>query len=44
MAIFKLNQETKKETIHNLLKYCELDTYAMVKLYQKLVELSKGDE
>ena len=39
-----LDEETKKETIHNLLKYCELDTYAMVKLYQKLVELSKGDE
>ena len=26
---------------HNLLKYCELDTYAMVKIWQKLIELSK---
>ena len=25
----------------NLLKYCELDTYAMVKIWQKLIELSK---
>ena len=24
---------------HNLLKYCELDTYAMVKIWQKLKEL-----
>ena len=39
-----LDDDERKETVHNLLKYCELDTYAMVKLYQKLVELSKGDE
>jgi hypothetical protein len=26
---------------HNLLKYCELDTYAMVKIFLKLIELSK---
>ena len=25
----------------NLLKYCELDTYAMVKIFLKLIELSK---
>ena len=25
----------------NLLKYCELDTYAMVKIWQKLQELFK---
>lgn len=28
-------------TRHNLLKYCELDTYAMVKIFLKLVELCK---
>ena len=26
---------------HNLLKYCELDTYAMVKIFLKLIELCK---
>lgn len=25
----------------NLLKYCELDTLAMVKIWQKLVEVTK---
>ena len=40
-ALKHLDDTAKEETIHNLLKYCELDTYAMVKLYQKLVELSK---
>ncbi len=25
----------------NLLKYCELDTYAMVKVWQELVRVSK---
>lgn len=29
------------KTRHNLLKYCELDTFAMVKLWQKLQEASK---
>jgi hypothetical protein len=26
---------------HNLLKYCELDTYAMVKIWEKLKEAIK---
>ena len=26
---------------HNLLKYCELDTYAMVKVWEKLMEAVK---
>lgn len=30
--------EEQKEARHNLLKYCELDTYAMVKIWEKLVE------
>ena len=28
-------------TKERLLKYCELDTYAMVKIYEKLIEVSK---
>ena len=28
-----------KTTRHNLLKYCELDTYAMVKVWEKLKEV-----
>lgn len=30
-----------EKTRHNLLKYCELDTYAMVKLWQELVRITK---
>lgn len=26
---------------HNLLKYCELDTYAMVKVWEELVRVTK---
>lgn len=26
---------------HNLLKYCELDTYAMVKMWEELVRVTK---
>ena len=29
---------------HNLLKYCELDTYAMVKVWQELVRVTKEGE
>ena len=38
-----MDQETKLKMRHSLLKYCELDTYAMVVLYEKLVELTKED-
>ena len=45
MALFpKIKDLPKKEqTIarDNLLKYCELDTLAMVKIWQKLTDLSK---
>lgn len=34
-----LEEQTKARKI--LLKYCELDTYAMVKIFLKLIELSK---
>ena len=34
-----LNEEDKKYTRERLLKYCELDTYAMVKVYEKLKEV-----
>ena len=31
--------EEQKKTRHNLLKYCELDTYAMVKVWEELVRV-----
>ncbi len=34
----KLRKEEQKKVREALLKYCELDTYAMVKIYQKLKE------
>ncbi len=36
-----LQQEEQTIARKNLLKYCELDTYAMVKIFLKLVELNK---
>ena len=41
----ELNKLNEKEEIllrKNLLKYCELDTYAMVKIWQKLIEETKN--
>ena len=42
MSIFPkiqfMEKEEKEKTRHNLLKYCELDTYAMVKVWEKLKE------
>ncbi len=34
----KLDKEEQKVLRYNMLKYCELDTYAMVKIYNKLKE------
>ena len=34
-----MSEEDKATTRHNLLKYCELDTFAMVKLWEKLQEV-----
>ena len=33
--------DEQKATIHNLLKYCELDTYAMVKVWEELVRATE---
>lgn len=35
-----VSKEEQENTRKNLLKYCELDTYAMVKIYDKLKEVS----
>ncbi|MBR1416253.1 MAG: DUF2779 domain-containing protein [Bacilli bacterium] len=40
-SIDSLNEEDKKRVRESLLKYCELDTYAMVKIWQKLNEVIK---
>ena len=36
-----LSKEEKEYTRERLLKYCELDTYAMVKIYQKIIDIVK---
>lgn len=36
-----MSPEDQKIARHNLLKYCELDTYAMVKVWQELVRVSQ---
>ncbi len=36
-----MSPEDQKTARHNLLKYCELDTYAMVKVWQKLVRVTQ---
>ncbi len=36
-----LSKEEKEYTRERLLRYCELDTYAMVKIYEKLLEITK---
>ena len=37
------SQEEQDKIKNALLKYCELDTYAMVKIWQKLNEVTKND-
>lgn len=39
LALSKMDLEEYNKTRRNLLAYCKLDTYAMVKIYQKLLEL-----
>ena len=41
LSLKNLNKEDEKELRSNMLKYCELDTYAMVKIYMKLKKLIK---
>ena len=36
-----MDPEEQKQTRHNLLKYCELDTYAMVKVWEELIRVSQ---
>ena len=36
--------EEQERARHNLLKYCELDTYAMVKVWEELVRVSSEEE
>ena len=46
MTIFPMikdmSSEEQQKARHNLLKYCELDTYAMVKVWEELVEAVAG--
>ena len=37
-----MTAEEVEQTRENLLRYCELDTYAMVKIWQKLVEVTQS--
>ena len=39
LTLKTLDEKSKKELVKNMLKYCELDTYAMVKIYLKLYEM-----
>lgn len=39
-AMRNMGEEERERTRHDLLKYCELDTYAMVKVWQRLVEVA----
>ena len=36
-----MSPEEQQVARYNLLKYCELDTYAMVKVWQKIKEIDK---
>jgi len=38
-----MSKEEQEKVRHSLLKYCELDTYAMVKIYDKLKEVVQED-
>ena len=40
LKLSSLEGKEKEELRYNMLKYCELDTYAMVKIYYKLKELN----
>ena len=39
LLLSNMNEEEYKQKRNSLLAYCKLDTYAMVKIYQKLLEL-----
>lgn len=48
MSIFpkikEMSEDEQRKARESLLKYCELDTYAMVKVWQKLTEVSTSNE
>ena len=45
MSIFpkikNMSPDESEETRYNLLQYCKLDTYAMVKVWEKLIEAAR---
>lgn len=41
LSLKNLEDDERDELRHNMLKYCELDTFAMVKIYSKLKENSE---
>ena len=41
LSLAELSEEEQETLRENMLKYCELDTYAMVKIYEKLLEVIK---
>ncbi len=41
LSLKNLNKEEQEKLRFNMLKYCKLDTYAMVKIYEKLLEVIK---
>ena len=42
LSLRNMSKEEQKEIRHGLLVYCELDTYAMVKIWEKLNEIVDG--
>lgn len=42
LELANMNEEDYNKTIKNLLAYCELDTYAMVKIYEKMLGFVKS--
>ena len=40
IALATLSKKEQTKLRKNMLKYCELDTYAMVKIYEKLLEVN----
>ena len=44
LSLKNLEDDERDELRHNMLKYCELDTFAMVKIYDKLKEIIEVKE
>lgn len=41
VKIKDMTPEEQQKTRENLLKYCELDTFALVKIWEELIRISK---